>query len=231
MPKGLESAIKKTGTGFGPQINYFRLQDGETATVRFLEAGEDISWAYMYQLPPREGRKYGDRVPSLDQQQDGTECPFRDSEKVVKGVIVRGFLNIIWRNAPVYKRDSNGRLIKDSNNKYIQDGTEDRIALWDASKTILEDLAALDAELKGLVLRDMKVRRNGSDLNTRYVIYPTDSATELSKNDKELIANKYDLTPFVTPPSFEEAKEMLGEGGQGNADLERAKNANMFLNN
>lgn len=232
MSKGLESALqslKKNTPSFGPKANYFRLKDGETATIRFLEEADDIRWAYMYQVPVM-GAKYPVFVPTLDQEQDGADCPFRDSEKVTGAPRLRFFANVIWRGAPKYKKDQTGKYLRDSNNQLLVDGNEDAVAIWNNGRRVLEQLYAIDQEIKGITSRDIKVRRQGAGKETQYIIYPSETVVELSDNDKRLANDKFDVTSFVKPPSFDEAMEMLGVEKTTNDAIESAKSANLFLN-
>lgn len=115
MPRGFQGVRQasaevesKRGSG-GPGALYFRLKAGEDAIVRFLEQDEDIHWCMMHEVPV-ENRSFGRNVPCLDQEKDGTPCPGceRDMDRRFKG-----FINLIWFNAPVFKRDSENKMVKD----------------------------------------------------------------------------------------------------------------------
>ena len=63
MPRGFTSVLdakadveaRRAAGGGGGKL-YFRVADGETQTVRFLEQGDDIAWAYVHELPPAQGK-------------------------------------------------------------------------------------------------------------------------------------------------------------------------------
>ena len=122
MSKGFSSirqaaneVSSKRGQSSGPGALYFRLQDGESTNVRFLEQDEDITWCWMHELPPEQGRSFGRQVPCLDQENTGVPCPGceRDLRRVFKG-----FINLIWEDAPVFQRDADNRIIRDSSNGF-----------------------------------------------------------------------------------------------------------------
>lgn len=191
---------------------YFKLpNDGDSAVVRFLEQGDQFHWAYMHQLPPRQGQRYGDWEVSLDQALDGaTPCPLVEYQLKRS---FRGFINVIWRDAPVYQKDpSTGRLVKDNLGRYNQVGVKDQLALWTAGSTVFGDLMDKDGTYRGLSTRDFKVTRRGTDLATKYVIDPADpdaGQVPMSAADLELAATKTDLNEFITPKSYEALYELV----------------------
>lgn len=195
-------------SGGGSRL-WFRLpNNNDSATVRFLEKDEEVSWAWMHELEAKPGKSFGDKVPCRDQDPDtgqriGEACPGceRDLPRRFQGQI-----NLIWRNAPVLKRDSQGRLEKDASGNVIVAGHKDQVAVWTAGITVFEELDGKNATYKGLTSRDFIVTRKGTGLSTRYSIEPADpdkGATPLSKADEELANEKYDLTPDSTPPSYD----------------------------
>lgn len=229
--KDANEQIQARRTSQGEFYRRFKIADRESAIVRFLEEGEDVHWCWVVTLPPKAGQRYGDFTPTLDQAGKGeTPCPFLERGMKPK---VRGYLNVIWRNAPKYQRDSNNRLVKDANNQYIQIGTEDALAVWEVGITVLDDLAGIDATYKGLLSRDFRITRMGTELNTRYRIDPADpdaGPQPMSAADKELAAQKTDLTPLVTPLSYEAATALLtGAPVQNNQQQEQQAQANPFL--
>lgn len=218
MPKGMQGvreAIqdierRKSQGGTGDGRLWFKLpRDGDSAVVRFLEQGEDVNWAWMHELPPRQGQNWGDTIPCRDQNMTGEPCPGCQQGKPRT---FEGYINLIWRDAPVFKKDAEGNFEKDGNGRKIVVGTKDQVAVWNSGPTVFEELDGKDVTYKGLMSRDFRVTRRGIQFNTRYVIEPANpdqGPTEMSAADKELAANKYDLTGDVTPPPFEE----WGQGG------------------
>lgn len=202
MPRGAQTFNKHQAAveqnraeqqaAFGPKADYFGLQSGQIAVVRFLEQGPEISWASMHRVPM--GRQYPQDVLCLDQEDDGTPCPFCQSEfKEIKARSTKGFYNVIWRGnqafqqynqqlvaynaaqlqagqppalaytlAPVYKRNAYGSPEKGADNNKIILGYDDGIFLWKASKTVHEQIVAKDGTYHGLTTRDFTVRRQGA---------------------------------------------------------------------
>jgi hypothetical protein len=82
---------------FGPKADYFKIDGGQFAAIRFLEQGTDIAWASMHRVPVA-GSPYPRDVVCLDQQDDGTPCPFCQSGfKGVRARSTKGFYNVLWR--------------------------------------------------------------------------------------------------------------------------------------
>jgi hypothetical protein len=199
--------IKARRESGGNWVNFLKVADGQSVRVRFLEQGEDVAWCWMHQLPPKANQKYGDNEPCLNQNRDGTACP--GCEQGLRR-IVNWFINVIARDAPVWKREENGRLSRDANNNFIQEGTADQIFVWKGGITIFEELDGLDATYRGLSSRDFVITRKGTELSTKYLIQPAvddegnTSATPMSDADVELAANKHDLKQFTTPAPYAE---------------------------
>lgn len=113
MPRGSDSFNKhkaaveqrraEAQAQFGPKADYFGLNGGQFAAVRFLEQGTDIAWASMHRIPIA-GRQFPQDVVCLDQSDDGTPCPFCQSEhKGVRARSTKGFYNVIWRGGPGFQ--------------------------------------------------------------------------------------------------------------------------------
>jgi hypothetical protein len=196
--------------GGGGNRFYFKLADGETAIVRFLENGPDIACAWVHQLEPTGGREYGIKVPCRDQDFDtlqrgvGEACP--GCERDLKPSF-QGAINMIWRDAPKLARDEQNRLVRDANNKVVIDGAEDQLAVWVAGITVFEELDSIDADFGGLTSRDFKVTRRGTGLNTKYMIRPANvdgGPAEMSEADKALAEEKFDLSSYASAPEYEE---------------------------
>ena len=220
MPRGTEGvrqaardiqARKESGGGGGK--NWFKLGDGETAVVRFLEQGDAVAFSWGHEVPV-EGRDWGRFVPCRDQDElgnrHGEPCP--GCERNLKRTF-KGFINLIWRDAPKLARNSEGRLLNTNGEVWKkgdtpkQIGVEDQVALWSCGITVYEELDGKDVNYRGLGSRDFKVQRLGKQLNTRYRIDPADpdaGAVPMSEADKELAKEKYDLDVEITPPSYED---------------------------
>ena len=195
MPRGFDavaSLSKRSAGGVGPLR--LRLKDGESATVRFLEQGEDIFYYYYYDfshIDKDNGFKYS--FPSLDQEDEGKPDPGADHDFPRK---FKTAVNVIWRDAPDYERDSDGKIVVDGSGNWKQIGTRDQIAVWEGGPRIYETLAKKDVAYKGLASRDLEITRSGTGFDTKYAIEPADidsGPVPPSDSDKELAKDKYDL--------------------------------------
>lgn len=191
----------------GNYVKKFKLLDGATATVRFLDQGEQIAWCHIHAIPT--GGQWPEDLPCLDQDGEGRRCPGCESDnaKISKRKF-KGFINLIWRNAP--KQEKKG-------DKWETTSYEDQIAVWMSGITVFDELDTIDVNYKGLISRDFRIVRKGAKLDTTYSILPADvdsGPQPLSDADNELTKKKYDLQQFITPLSAEEmAQKMTGNSG------------------
>jgi hypothetical protein len=183
---------------------FFKLADGESAVVRFGEQGDEINAALIHRIP-NPNLTFPENVPCLDQHNKGVPCPACDSPDFdIRKKSLRGFITLVWRDAPVYELDENGKKTKNIV------GNEDQVAIWSQGVRVFGQLDELDSEYKGLTSRDFKIKRTGSKVdNTTYTIMPLDESP-LSATDAKLLGEKPDLNRYVTPPTYEEMAEKLG---------------------
>jgi hypothetical protein len=245
MPRGSESFIKSTerqkarsdrGRNF-PRYDEFKILSGERARVRFLEQGEDITWAFSHRIIP-PWSKFPNDIICLDQKDEGTPCPACSSDDInIRKRQQKGYLNVIWRGnddlaelnekikdtdglkgppyklAPVYKLSEKGYPEKDSAGNKVITGFEDRIFLWKCSKTVFMELLSKDSSYKGLMSRDFQILREGASKDdTKYFVEPAviDGGPEpMIVADMALMTSKLDLDAITTPPSFEEMVQIL----------------------
>lgn len=214
MPKGFkaiqEAASKMGGGGSGGSVLYLKLpNDGDSATVRFLEEGEEV-YSYYYHdfshVAPKEGWKT--KIPCLDEDDEGTPCPGCEQDLPRK---FQGLINIIWRDAPVYAKDKEGNIDWSK-----QKGTADQVAVWRGGINIFnKTLARKDATFKGIGSRDFEITRDGEGLqNTSYSVEPVvvdgeTKAVALSKADKELAKEKYDLEEIARFVEYDEFEKII----------------------
>lgn len=232
MPRGFEGVreasqdIAARASAGGAGGLYFKLGDGDSAIVRFLEESDEVAWSWCHQLEPEGGRSWGRKVPCRDQDelgnQQGEPCPGCEhpNEEVRKRKFT-GWINMIWRDAPKAVRDSEGRVRKDANGKVITDGVADQIATWESGITVFEELDGKDVTYKGLTSRDWRITRKGSGLKTTYVIEPADpdgGPKSMSVKDKALAKEKNDYTSRVTAPSYESYFDKPGKEKQEDED-------------
>jgi hypothetical protein len=220
MPKGFtgvrnaSAELEARRSSGGPNALWFRLDPDEEAIVRFLEQGEDIYWCYMHEVPV-EGRSFGRDVVCINQEEDGTPCPGCEQGLPRR---FKGFINLIWDKAPVFKKDSEGKFEKGSDNKPIIIGYKPQVAVWGSGIRVFEELEETDSSYRGLRSRRFKIKRKGTGLNTKYSIKPADidsGAQEFDSQEKELEKGKYNLAEFVKPGTYQEFQKELGKSGAG----------------
>lgn len=201
--------------------SFFKLSPGESAVVRFVshDASDlqnvEVAWAWCHNYR-KPGRQYGDYYVSYDQSgRDGENCPLAQA-----GIprSKRGWINLIWRNGPVWEKDANGRVVKDANKKKNQVGTADQLALWSAFNfDVLETLLYLNQKIKGgLGSRDFEISRNTATepKQVKYHIAPADldgGPQPLTAEDKALAASPPDLVECVTPKEWDKLAVMVGQ--------------------
>ena len=220
MPRGFAGVRKasdeiesRRGSG-GSNVLYFRLKGGEEAIVRFLEQDDDISWCMMHEVPV-DNRSFGRNVPCLDQEKDNTPCPGCEREMDRR---FKGFINLIWYDGPVFKRDDKGKIVKDSTGDPVVIGHKPQVAVWNSGIRLFEELDEINTNYKGLRSRPFKIKRKGEGLDTKYHISPADpdgGATPMDDAEEKLAADKPDLNQFVVPGTYDEFLKDLGEGGGG----------------
>jgi len=234
MPRGfaaIEAAaekISRSSSQFDDSspVLYLRLPNsGDSATVRFLEQGDDV-YSFWYHdfsnVNPSQGWKV--KVPCLDQDESGTPCPGCREGLPRK---FQGLINMIWRGAPVFKRDTDGRVVKNGN-EVVVTGNEDQVAVWRGGIELFGKVLRIkDVTYKGLTTRDFVITRDGTGLDTTYSVEPADpdaGPVEFSEEDVNLSNDKFDLEQvarFKTDEEFEEIiEENLVESGHDEEGIE-----------
>lgn len=188
---------------------YFKLANsGDSAIVRFLEQGEDVTWCYCHRVR-LAGKAFPSTIPCRNQDDDGTSCPACE-----QGIdkTYRGYINLIWRNAG--------------------DDGSDKLALWEQGVNVFSELGTQDVSAKGLSSRDFRITRKGSGLKTTYSITPADidsGPQPMSDTDKKIAAEKYDLNELINPPSEERWTQLLGGVQDEPEDTGEVKRLNPFM--
>ena len=210
-----EEGKRRQAENSGNFTKKFRIEDGESAVVRFLESGEDIVSAYVHHVPnPNPRSRVPIKIVCRDQDPEtgarvGTECPgCEDSNTDVAKRRLQGAINLIWRNGPVFEKGDDGRIITDQSGRWVVADREDQVVVWNSGVQLFDQLVELDTQIPGgLTSRDFKVSRKGKQLDTEYTILPAEidgGPKALSKADKALEKEKYDLTDFEAPRSYED---------------------------
>jgi hypothetical protein len=207
MPTGTERFKRKqeakaaSSGSFGPRVDYFGIKDREFALVRFLEQGDDLVFADVHRIPIA-GRTVRQDLICLDTNDDGTPCPgCQSSTPEISRRSTKGYLNLIWREGPVYERNDFGSPKKGADNKYIITGRADGIFLWKCSATVFQMLLEKDTAYRGLMSRDLRITRTGSGMqDTKFAVEPADidaGAQQMTVADQELAAKKYNLAEIT----------------------------------
>lgn len=222
-----EARINNQGD-YKPKLWFSLPNDGDSAIVRFLEPtnGDPITWAWVHEIPipgkwwPSGGPMTRD-VPCLDQKKNGVPCPAcESSDKEIWKKKWKGWINLIWRDAPRYEIDDNGKV----NKKKIL-GKEDQVAIWGKGETVFEELEENDSTYKGLPNRDFRIKRKGESTDTTYTVKPADpdgGPQDMSANDQKLAADKPDLSWYKTPPSYDDFAEMIPDANVGISNRNQA---------
>lgn len=216
MPTGIEAFQRKQQAkeqqrnaqgGNAIKADWFSIKGGTYAVVRFLEQGNDLTFADVHRIP------VGRRIPMdficLDTGDDGTPCPGCQSENnEIRKRSTRGFLNVIWREGPIYERNEYGTPKKDGNGTLIITGRADGVFLWKCSGTVFQELIEKDSKYKGLMSRDFEIKRTGSQMqDTKYSIDPAEvdgGQQPMTIADQALAEKKYNLIELTTPLSFQD---------------------------
>lgn len=221
---------RRNSSADGEVIKYFGVEDGQTARLRFLEQGENLTYALTHRVRNSYGG-YSDII-CLDQEDEGTPCPACMSDSLdIRKRNTKGFLNVLWRGtdessyarAPLYKLSDKGYAEKDPNTKKkIIIGFEDGVFLWKCSKTVWEMIIDKEKAYKGIMSRDFIISRKGAQKeDTKYAIEQAviDGGPEpMTVVDQNLAQGKFDVVKLTTPGTFEEMQALLagaptGQGG------------------
>jgi hypothetical protein len=155
------------------------------------------------------GARNGDACQGCEkEQQTGREKGWKDRDyrRQMSGVI-----NLIWRDAPVFEEDSQG---KKDYTKVV--GHADQVTRWTFGKTVIEELDGKSTTYKDLTNRDFTITRRGLKLDTTYDIEPVvdeegnTNATPMSEADKTLAGEAADLNEYFKKKSYEDFGKQAG---------------------
>lgn len=201
------AAFKDQQRNFVP---FAKLEPNKPYIIRFLEQGDDVAWCWAHELPPEQGRSFGGVTPCLNQDGKGQACPGCEMGKKRK---IQGWINIIMRDAPLFERGSDGKIIRNPMTQAPNVvGSADQVFVWNSGSNLFSTLGNKDRAFKGLMSRDFEVIRTGEKFQTAYSIEPVDADSgpqPMSKADLELAANKADTNEFLIPETYEIAKALL----------------------
>ena len=213
--KAIEEINAKRNSGGGGG-QFFKLEPGQSATVRFLD--DEIEWMWAHELPRADNAKYSklelcrDQDPETGGRIGGSEGACEGCEKDYKRKM-HARIRVIQRDAPVYEtvKDDQGNEKKNFE-KVI--GNADQVVIWTVGKMVIEELEGAASTFKGLTSRDFVVTREGTGgLDTSYDVKPVvdeegnTSKTPMSEADEALAAESSPVVYRI--PNYEE----WGKGG------------------
>lgn len=187
---------------------------GESVKVRFLESGEDVWSVYTHKLPAPPGREYGDTILCLDQDNAGVYCP-ACARNVARSERVT--INAIWFDAPKWKRDAQGKIVKDGNGKFEQVGVETVVATWECSMANGGRLDMLDTKHGGLTPHIFEITRRGVKKDTTYDIDLDAANVNPTPAEVELFKGKPDPRKLIKLLTSGDMDRAYSGGGQGPA--------------
>lgn len=99
------------------------LKPGQTATGRFCEEGEGVTYVYTHDLPNKNGQSIADKILCLNQDDDPNVACYACEQGVSRST--RLVMNFIRYDEPKLKRGADGKPIKDNFNNYQFETTFD----------------------------------------------------------------------------------------------------------
>lgn len=169
-----------------------------TAVIRPLEEGDDLSYVLVHPVKI-EGRQYDADIVCRDQEHTGEACP--GCEAGIKQS-VKGFLNVIWRDAPDFPLDEETNKYN-TKVDYESLPKSDKLAILSSGPMLFGRFDELDEDLEGLTNYEFNITREGLKLNTKYKVKKAKKAP-LSAADKKLVEQKYDLSHYTRVPDYDE---------------------------
>jgi hypothetical protein len=167
------------------------------AVIHPLEEGDDVAYALVHAVTVPD-RKYPVDIVCRNQDGSGEPCPGCEAQLKRK---LKGFLNVIWRDAPDFPQDENGRY--NTKVDYEELPKSDKVAILSSGPELFGNLDELNDALDGIANYDLRITRKGLGLSTKYEV-KKDKKVALSKADKALAEEKPDLSNFIRVPDYDE---------------------------
>lgn len=195
---------------------------GGTIVVRFLEQGQDVNWyeRHEYRDP---NSKYPDHFTCL-KEIGINDCPGCQAGLPIK---LHTVYNLIFRNRPVFQKDSEGKVLKDQANNPVIIGHEDAVVYWRVASTTADMLRRRDTKYQGLMSRDWELTWTGAAFQP-YELTPADvdgGVQPMSDADLALAAKKNDLDKIFAPPSLQDATALVMRYGANSGAQPQVANA------
>lgn len=189
--------------------------------IRFLEQGPDVNHfpVHEYKEPGTGGQWFNRNFTCLSEI--GLDCPGCRAGMKRKE---RGVYNLIQRNRPIFRRDHEGKTMRDpGGNPYI-DGYADAVVIANVGGPTSEMLRQADGQYQGLMSRDFVVTYSGNSFQAWNLSPAIDAqgnaiATPMSEADFQLAAAKHDLDKYMRPPQPQEAAQIVAKYG-GNSGVQ-----------
>lgn len=194
-------------------------KDGEEV-IRPLEEGSDFVGRYFHAIPQvtKNNKRFTKYRICRDQGGRGEEpCPGCEERAKIADTQndptyarrFRFFLNVIWRNGPVYKKDSEGRMVKNKDGSLVVEEHRDVVALWTGGQKAGDKLDDADDEYGGITSRDFRIKRTQDQFDPYTLKSLRENGKEadanpLTEEDEKLASEKYDLSEFTKVPEYEE---------------------------
>jgi hypothetical protein len=181
------------------------------AVIRLVDDIDTFEWAWAHPITRSGVGKSGkpwsrtEQENCLDQDQ---EDPLNSCPACKAGIErkQRFWVNLIWRNAPILELNQYGEPYP-----YKIIGVEDQLAVWNSGQSLFKILDELQQEYGDITAQDFKLKRDvQNDYNPYSLSARQPQPTELSPNDKQLVAKRYDLRQLSKPKSYNDLADMLG---------------------
>ena len=131
------------------------LTSAMSAVIRPLEEGDDVAYAAVHPVKV-PNQQWDIDIICRDQLNEGEPCP--GCEMGLKRKL-KGWINVIWRDAPDFPQDENGKW--NTKVDYESLPKSDKIAIWSSGPIVFGRLDELDEDLDGISNYEFSVMREG----------------------------------------------------------------------
>lgn len=185
--------------------------------IRLLEQGQDVNnyAVHEYKEPGQNGQFFNRRFTCSAQAPWNIDCAGCRASMKRK---TRGVFNLIQRGRPVFRKDNEGKAMKDGAGNYYVDGYADTVVIASVGGPTAEMLRLADGQYQGLMSRDFVVAYSGDTFQAWNLAPAIDQqgnamAAPMSDADFQLAASKFDLDRYMAPPTQQEAAQIIQRFG------------------